>query len=166
MSLDTEWTNEVLADTEYVERLRQRLTEYSEPELNTGCWLWSKKLDHGYGAISVGRVDIGHKLVRAHRASVIAFRGVDVFNLHVRHKCDTPSCVNPDHLEVGSHKENMADAVSRGRTTRGRKRKPFRFMSEQEIQIALDPKYSLGEAVKITGFTRSSIRERRIRGSK
>jgi len=50
----------------------------------------------------------------AHRASWIIHRGL-IGGFNVLHKCDTPSCVNPDHLFLGSQAENVMDSVRKGR---------------------------------------------------
>lgn len=76
-----------------------------------GCWLWTGAKDaKGYGFFSVK-----HRPKRAHRLSYSHFNGVIGPDEVVRHKCDTPSCVNPDHLETGTPTENMQDAIERGR---------------------------------------------------
>lgn len=51
----------------------------------------------------------------AHRLSYLAFNGDIPEGLVVRHKCDNKCCVNPEHLEVGTQKDNVQDAIKRGR---------------------------------------------------
>lgn len=93
------------------DELRQRIADWSVPEATTGCWLWLGKVDRsGYGEVSVGS-----HLRRAHRVSYEAFAGPIPAGKMVLHRCDQPSCVNPDHLYVGTAKENMRDCVDRGR---------------------------------------------------
>ncbi len=75
-----------------------------------GCWIWVAATRSGYG-----RVWVDGKLVSAHRYSYEMYVGPIPDGMVVRHKCDTPSCVNPDHLEIGSQAENIGDAVRRGR---------------------------------------------------
>lgn len=80
------------------------------------CWNWvASKLKHGYGKISVSRSV--WKL--SHRISwEIAF-GEIPDGLFVCHKCDNPSCVNPNHLFVGTAKQNTQDMISKGRIATG-----------------------------------------------
>lgn len=90
------------------ERLLRRL----EPELNSGCWLWSGcGLASGYGTINTG----GGKMDLAHRVSYRLFRGEIPEGHLVCHKCDTPACCNPAHLFVGSARDNTRDMMRKGR---------------------------------------------------
>lgn len=87
------------------------------PEPNTGCWLWtSTQQTFGYGAF---RFRGGYQ--KAHRVAWILYRGVIPDNLCVLHKCDTPTCVNPDHLFLGSRTDNNADCIRKGRNNNQRK---------------------------------------------
>ena len=75
------------------------------------CWIWVGALDtDGYGMIAVGR---GPK--SAHRISWILKNGEIPDGKHVLHTCDNPACVNPDHLFLGTHSDNMKDGVKKGR---------------------------------------------------
>lgn len=77
------------------------------------CWIWQgAKCGHGYGAIRRYR-ERGN--IQAHRASYEMANGPIPAGMHVLHRCDTPACVNPAHLFLGTHKDNMADKVAKGR---------------------------------------------------
>ena len=82
------------------------------PEPNSGCWLWVGGLGaKAYGSI---RSESGKK-IGAHRLSYEMHKGPIPLGMFVRHKCDNPPCVNPDHLEVGTHTDNMCDMYKRQR---------------------------------------------------
>lgn len=77
----------------------------------SGCWLWTGSCSHnGYGFF---RFD--GKNTQAHRVSYKLFRGEIPDGLFVCHHCDVPCCVNPDHLFVGSRRDNLNDAKKKGR---------------------------------------------------
>lgn len=81
------------------------------------CWLWTgnKQKDRGYGKIWTSKT----KCEGAHRLS-LRLHGKDLpDNCVVLHTCDNPSCVNPDHLQIGSHRANQIDKVIKGRHAKG-----------------------------------------------
>ena len=81
------------------------------PTTPDGCMEWTgAKSDDGYGFFYKNG-----KMVRAHRVSYEHFVGPIPDGHVVRHKCDTPSCVRPDHLETGTKKDNARDCITRGR---------------------------------------------------
>lgn len=83
----------------------------------TGCWIWTG----GFGRKNYGRFRVGgKKVVSSHRFSYALHKGPIPDGLCVCHKCDTPQCVNPDHLFVATNEENTADRVRKGRTVSGR----------------------------------------------
>ena len=68
------------------------------------CWIWTGYIDKdGYGILGL------HKNTRAHRIAWMLQNGEIPKNMCVLHKCDNPPCVNPKHLWVGTHQENMQD---------------------------------------------------------
>lgn len=75
------------------------------------CWLWTASTSrHGYG-----NYQLDGRPIRAHRLSYYLGKGPIASNLSVCHHCDTPACVNPAHLFLGSHTENMRDCIAKGR---------------------------------------------------
>lgn len=94
--------------------IEDRFFERISPEPNSGCWLWLGQCDSkGYGRISLGGRHGGN--TGAHRLS-LKIAGVDVpDDMLVCHHCDVPSCVNPDHLFIGTQHDNLVDMVSKGR---------------------------------------------------
>jgi hypothetical protein len=93
------------------------------PEPNSGCWIWTAHVnDHGYGRMRVGgKYDEHGQMILAHRLSWVLNRGGIPDHLHVLHRCDVPSCVNPEHLFLGTLDDNNADRHAKGRTSRGAK---------------------------------------------
>lgn len=80
-------------------------------QIEKGCWLWTGgKTNKGYGKCRF--ID---RTVDAHKMSYILFCDEVPAGMIVRHKCDVRLCVNPEHLIVGSYRDNMRDAKQRGR---------------------------------------------------
>ena len=94
--------------------LAERLERLSEPCPMSGCrifmgWL----LPAGYGHI--GRGGHGKGTLLAHRAAWLAYHGEIPKGMHVLHHCDVRCCVNPEHLFLGAHIDNMRDMDKKGR---------------------------------------------------
>ncbi len=85
---------------------------YWTPESNSGCWLWTGAVDQfGYGSLT-------DKTKIAHRRSWELYRGEIPKGMCVLHHCDVPSCVNPDHLFLGTRRDNNSDRDGKGRHVR------------------------------------------------
>jgi len=92
---------------------------FSFVEKTNNCWIWNGSVFHnGYGQFHLNNKKIKIH-IRAHRFSYILFKGKIPHNKCVCHSCDNPSCVNPDHLWIGTHKENAVDRVRKGRSGDG-----------------------------------------------
>jgi hypothetical protein len=90
-----------------------RFWRFVTPADSEECWIWSGSKDpRGYGTLSA---ESGSSPIKAYRLAYEMRHGPIPDGLVVRHKCDNPSCVNPDHLEVGTQKDNVRDMVERGR---------------------------------------------------
>jgi hypothetical protein len=98
--------------------LLERFEKYYIPEPNSGCWLWIGALKgRGYGVFYAPRADRNYKkshTVSAHIASFKLFKG-ETNGLNVCHTCDLPCCVNPEHLFLGTHQDNVDDMIVKGR---------------------------------------------------
>lgn len=82
------------------------------------CWIWTGSLSRtGYGSFWMR----GDNYI-AHRAAYMLFVGDVPDDLFVCHCCDTPACVNPDHLFLGTAQDNSQDMVNKGRSMKGRRR--------------------------------------------
>ena len=86
-----------------------------------GCWIWTAGTRPNSKGVLYGRhFSDEQKSVGAHRFSYQLHIGEIPKGMYVCHKCDTPLCVNPDHLFIGKHLDNMADMVQKNRSYRGR----------------------------------------------
>ena len=98
--------------------LRERFERKYIPEPNSGCWLWIGALGGQTGRAMIG---MDRKVVYASHVSWLLFKS-DLPRLpgdQILHTCDMPSCVNPDHLWLGSQLDNVRDCKKKGRLKRG-----------------------------------------------
>lgn len=128
---------------------RYRVTE-------NGCWNWlGSKGKAGYG-----RIICKGKSIRVHRISYAARYGEIPDGFSVCHICDNPRCMNPDHLFLGTHAENMADRTAKGRSpgrrnpgaTNGRS-----ILSEGDVRMILDSSETHRMLAARYGVSRSTI---------
>ncbi len=118
--------------------VEERLLRNYQPIPHCGCWIWLGSINKwGYGQIMMpnGKPD------RVHRVSYRLFKGKIPKKLDVRHSCDIRCCINPDHLDIGTRKQNMDDAESRGRIARRFKLPQTRLTDEQVAHIVADSRF-------------------------
>jgi hypothetical protein len=100
-------------------------------EINdNGCWIYKKSASGSYG-----KVRWRCKWYSAHRSSYEVFVGSIPKEKWVCHKCDSPKCINPDHLFLGSPSENRRDAVAKKRIPMGENNHFSRFTDDQVTEI-------------------------------
>ncbi len=119
---------------------------YADP--NSGCWLWGgpylKKTGYGtHGGHVKGREYLVHRITYTNAKGAIPAKRV------VMHKCDTPACVNPDHLTIGTQQENLDDMNRKGRGLR-------KLTTAQALEIMSSPLSGAALAKKF-GVNKSGI---------
>lgn len=107
----------------------------------SACWLWTGCVGAwGYGSF---------QRWLAHRFSYMLANGVDLTpDQCVCHSCDTPRCVNPSHLWVGTPKENTEDCISKGRFAVGEGRRSSKLTTLQVVEI---------KAMRSSGVSRGAV---------
>lgn len=105
---------------------------------STGCWPWLGELNEfGYGVFHPGKsLDMGRG---AHRFAYTAVKGDIPDGLMVRHLCGNKPCVNPDHLEVGTMKDNAADGLALGERRYGSRNHKTKLTEEQTLYVFRNP---------------------------
>jgi len=108
------------------ERIEEKVLRIPE----AGCWIWMGSSQvRGYGEI----ISNNRKHL-AHRASYEAFVGKIPEGMYVCHACDNVACVNPNHLFLGTQKQNLQDMAAKGRSTRGSKN-PQSKLTEMDVYL-------------------------------
>jgi len=111
--------------------IEERFWEKVDKRSQKQCWLWKAGLSaKGYGAFRIGSVQ-----TTAHRVAYQLTHGEILPGLVVCHHCDVPNCVNPSHLFVGTYRDNMRDAVRKGRLANG-ENIPWAKVTEERVLAA------------------------------
>ena len=109
LNLREKWANENKIDS-----MKEAFEKFVQKEEYCWVWLGSKK---GRINMDYGNFTFRGKGMMAHRASYNIYKGEIPDGVLVLHKCDVPSCVNPDHLWLGSYLDNQRDKMAKGRGT-------------------------------------------------
>ena len=130
------------------------------PELGP-CWIW----DGGSNSSGYGTMDVGGRSLRPHVLAYHFLKGNHDPNKVVMHKCDTPLCVNPAHLTLGTQSENMLDAAEKGRIRgaagRGEKNSTAKLTEKQvrEIRNLAERGYLREQLALQYGVSKLTIRD-------
>lgn len=120
----------------------------------TGCWEWTaSKNKTGYGYFQIEKP----KVMLAHRAAWILYRGQDPGDLCVCHHCDNPGCVNPDHHFLGTRADNVRDAAEKGHYPVGEAR-PGTKLSETDVAVIRMSSESNAALADRLGVSEANIR--------
>lgn len=136
-----------------IKSLQQRFDEKYKVDPVSGCWLWFGAQTRGYGQISVGE-----KMFYAHRISYELHVGPIPKGLCILHRCDTPACVNFEHLWPGTTQDNTADRIQKGRQHGAAK------LTEQQvlgIRIATGTQWEIASRYGIGQSQVSGIKNRK-----
>ncbi len=113
--------------------LKDRILEKTEIKIN-GCWIWkgaksgspSKNIRYGY-------INIDGKARRVHRVFYELYYNADIKGKTLMHSCDNPSCINPEHIFVGTPQDNMDDMINKGRDRHPRGEANKSKLNEKDI---------------------------------
>ena len=95
-----------------------------------GCWEWQAQRTHGYG-----RFWCDNKLHQAHRVIWGWYYGDIPAGMELNHTCNNPGCVNPAHLELVEHKDNIAYRVAQGRCACGENNGNAKLTNDKALEI-------------------------------
>lgn len=98
-----------------MKNIEERLLDNCIPEPNSGCWLWTASTSTG----GYGQIRVGGKKRGTHRVAYETWVGSIPEGLCVCHKCDVRDCINPEHLFLGTYKDNVRDMMKKGRIAVG-----------------------------------------------
>ncbi|WP_081790751.1 HNH endonuclease signature motif containing protein [Deinococcus phoenicis] len=121
------------------------------------CWIWQgSKLPKGYGVFFVPKAfrSKDAQSMTAHRAAYMLFKGELPENSTVCHRCDNPSCVNPEHLFLGDNAANMRDCAAKGRVNTA-KLSPLDVV---EIRNSQESTTALARHFGVSGATISAVK--------
>lgn len=136
-----------------------RFDQKWQANTGSGCWDWIGAYSKPFAKYSyqTGQFKMNGKKSRAHRCAWIFYRGQIPLGLYVLHKCNNSMCVNPDHLYLGTHEDNMRDMAVSCRAAQSK------FTDDQVHEIRAH-KQGCMKLAKLYGVAQSTIK--RIRSGK
>ena len=138
---------------------KQKARFWAKVNKTDSCWLWTSScFDFGYGQFS-----LNDKKYKAHRVSWLLAGNTIPEGHIIRHKCRSKNCVNPEHLETGTHAENNADMIRDGTSNRGIKHPMCKLTEAQVREIRNSDKtgVELAEIYNVTIQTIYNIKNRK-----
>lgn len=119
------------------------------------CWQCSSHKPNTKGYYHITH-NLSHGFFTLHREVYSLVNGIILNNNIIRHTCDNPSCINPEHLLQGTHQDNMNDAVERGRQARGERNRHAK-LTETEARYIKYSNESIPDLVNRYGITKMMV---------
>lgn len=128
--------------------LIERIKKHYLIDPKTNCWIWQRaKSAAGYGQLQDWNLETKkQKTMYAHRVSFTHYTGIEVPDgKDLMHSCDNRACINPDHLSIGTRRDNMADCKNKNRHHHGlkatlahgkRKLYPFQVAAIRNLRLS------------------------------
>lgn len=141
-----------------------KMLENYMPVPESGCWIWMGSVNAaGYGQCTTlppRRNRLAHRLFYQHHVGEIPA------GLNVCHKCDTPACVNPAHLFVGTQDESLKDMAAKRRSTIGERNPMAKITNEtaRAIRVATGRQVDIAAEFGVSKYTVSQIKTGKIWG--
>lgn len=133
-----------------------RLERYGWTVTDAGCWEFNGPTRHGYGQISIR----GNRSAVASRVAYDAWVGEIGEGMFVCHSCDNPVCINPRHLFLGTHDENMDDCRAKMRHQHGERTWMAKVTEDQSVEIRnlyATGRYTQAEVGRMFGLGQTSV---------
>jgi hypothetical protein len=135
LKLSPKWLQKIPFNKLSDEEKKQHLAKHFEKRVirKKGCWDWSAK---GKGSKYM-RMDYarGEPRISAHRYSYMIHKGEIPRGMFVCHSCDNPRCTNPDHLFLGTDKDNQSDKIKKNRQCHGESHRNSKIKTSDVIKI-------------------------------
>lgn len=120
---------------------------------SSGCWVWLASL----GSTGYGQFSVDNRPRKAHRVSYEMYRGPIPAGIFVCHSCDNRLCVNPDHLFLGTSKDNLQDMASKGRSCHGESRHNAK-LTDEKVRFVRNSTQSNRALARLCGVSEAAIR--------